>query len=136
MRKILITCIPAMFLLTACHNDIPDPKVKPKKETGVQLGVSAQTVQASPSEGLFVQHFVKGDAVYVECKVASVSFRENSGKKQAKIILTVDGLFTEEYHSAAFVVRGLKPGKHKISLEVVNEIDQSYHLGKEFTVTI
>ncbi|WP_445506690.1 hypothetical protein [Niallia sp. 03190] len=139
MKKLLFYCIPVMLLLSACRDDVPDPEVKPKKEGMIQQLMRLQHVQASPAssyKGISVQHFVKGNAVYIDCKVSSVSFRENSGKNQAKIVLKVDDLLVDEYNTAAFVVRNLKAGKHKISLELVNEANESYHLGQEFTVVI
>lgn len=140
MKKLLLNSIPALLLFTACSHDIPDKDVKPEKESKVNVQSFSPVVQASAnslhSQEIVVHHVVRNRSVFIECQLNSLSFRENSTKKQAKLLLKIDGNLASEHHSAAFVVRDLSPGKHTLAVEAVNASNKPYHLSKEFTVTI
>jgi hypothetical protein len=141
MKKLLFYCIPAMLFLSACRNDMPEPEVKKEKEASVYAPVNLQVVQASKKvankeEDIRVHHTVRGNNVYVECKVSTVSFRKDSSKKTGKILLEIDGKDRREFSSAAFVVGNLKPGTHKMKLSVVSHANETYHIEKKFTVKI
>lgn len=141
LKKLLLTSIPVLLLFTACSHDIPDKDVKSQKESAINRYSFPHVVQASAvstnnQQEIVVHHVVRDRAVFIECKLNSLSFRENSTKKQAKLLLKVDGQLVSEHHSAAFVVRDLDVGKHKLVIEAVNINNKPYHLSKEFTVTI
>ncbi|PKG22152.1 hypothetical protein [Niallia nealsonii] len=140
MKKLLLNSIPVLLLFTACSHDIPDKDVKSQKESAINRYSFSHAVQASAvslnQQEITVHHVVRGRSVFIECKLNSLSFRENSTKKQAKLLLKVDGRLVSEYHSAAFVVRDLSIGKHKLVVEAVNVNNKPYHLSEEFTVTI
>ncbi|MCE4048429.1 MULTISPECIES: hypothetical protein [Bacillaceae] len=136
MKKILMFCIPALFLLNGCNNDVPDPQVKEEGQAAMNLG--SETALASAyvqSQDITVHYLIKGNNVYIDCKAPSLSFREDSGKETGKIILEMDGKTVGEYKSAAFVVRNVESGQHQALLKIIN--NKGINLfQKEFTVTI
>lgn len=139
LKKFGLICIPAFLLLTGCSHDIPDPKVKPHKEAVNGVISSNMAVQASTTyrdtEKMTVHHLVKGNKVFVECRVKDYSFREDSQGKLGKIVLEVDGQ-KYEYSSAAFVIEGLKAGKHTINLSVIDAASKATQYQKSFQVMI
>lgn len=132
-----------LVIITGCQKDILKP------ETNLDI-VPVHKVIASSSESVpvtnipakkdpfFVQSRVKGNDLYIECIVTGISFRENDQSKASlgKIIVTVDGDKKEEVSTAAFIVKGLKSGNHRIHLEIMKLNNQPYKLSKEFTITI
>ncbi len=115
------------------------PRILPHKMSFLQddiVSVYSQDTPAIPS--LFVQHEIKGNQVLVECIVNGISFRESdrSQKKVGKLVVWVDGKRKSEVSSAAFIIKGLSPGSHKLKLEMVNLENESYGLAKEFMVNI
>ena len=57
----------------------------------------------------FISHQVKGNDVYVECRIKDISFRNDL----ATIILTVDGKRMDEINHPAFVIKGIQKGSIK-----------------------
>lgn len=68
--------------------------------------------------------------------ISGISFRSNHTGNKGKMILFIDGKKTKEISSAAFIVKGLNPGTHKVKLEIVKINNQPYDLTKEFYATI
>jgi hypothetical protein len=95
-----------------------------------------QNENQNPS--FFVQSSIKGNNVYVECVLSGISFREanQNGQKAGKLVIWLDGKRREEVNSAAFIIKGLSPGEHKVKLEVVDLKNEPYGLIKEFMVNI
>jgi len=131
-------------IISGCQRDLPKPETKPKVvsmnptttiHTAV-LPVYFQNSNEIPS--LFVQYQARGNNVFVECIVSGISFREadRSQKKQGKMVVWIDGKRSQEASSAAFIIKGLSPGNHKLKLEVVNLNNKPYGLVKEFMVKI
>ncbi|WP_400247024.1 hypothetical protein AB3U99_09205 [Niallia sp. JL1B1071] len=140
MKKIRMICIPAFLLLAGCGDDVPDPEVKTNKEAATHSSIpTTADVQASFSntanEGFDVHHIVKGNKVFVECKVKDYSFREDSTGKLGKIVLEINGE-QKEYSSAAFVIEGLKAGKHTMTLSVIDVASKTTKFKKSFQVMI
>jgi hypothetical protein len=104
--------------------------------------LSANAAMASSiNEGipaLFVQYESKGNNVFVECIVTGVTFREKdqSNQKVGKMIVWIDGKKKEEVSTAAFIIKDLAKGNHKLKLEVVDLHNKPYGLTKEFMVNI
>lgn len=101
-----------------------------------QIEVIPVTSKEIPS--LFVNHQIKGNQVMVECIVTGISFRESDRDllKTGKIVIWVDDKRKFEAASAAFIIKGLTPGSHKIKLEVVDLQNEPYGLTKQFMVII
>jgi hypothetical protein len=68
--------------------------------------------------------------------VQGISFSGQSAKDKGKILLYVDGKKKEEIFSAAFIIKGLSSGKHRIRLELVKENQPISKLKREFYVSI
>ncbi|WP_342430487.1 hypothetical protein [Neobacillus sp. FSL H8-0543] len=101
-----------------------------------ELPVYQQNTNKVPS--FTVQHQIKGNDIFVECILTGISFRasDKTRKKVGKLIISIDGKKSQEVASAAFIMKGLSPGEHKVKLEVVNLNNESYGLIKEFLVNI
>lgn len=104
---------------------------------------SEQIVMASSNvndgiPALFVQYESKGHNVFVECIVTGVTFREknDSNQKAGKMIVWIDGKKSKEVSTAAFIIKDLAKGNHKLKLEVVDLHNKPYGLTKEFMVNI
>jgi hypothetical protein len=87
---------------------------------------------------LIVKHEIKRNLVLIECIVTGISFRETDKSKQkiGKIVVWIDGKKHTEATSAALIIKGLKPGSHKVILEIVNLNNEPYGLANEFMVNI
>lgn len=99
------------------------------------------SVNAAPKEdfpSFYVNHQTNNKEVLVECIVNGISFRkeERSEQKTGKIVIWIDGQRKSEAAQAAFIIKGLTPGSHKIRLDVVNLHNDPYGLSKEFMVNI
>lgn len=116
---------------------MPEPEVKVSvvPMSVVQSQHESLPVMSQSEEEFQVQHHVKGNSVFVECMLSNISFRDHSQNK-GKILLYVDGKLEKEIHTAAFIIKGLASGPHKIRLEVKKPNNEPYHLSEEFTVNI
>lgn len=127
-------------ILSGCHQDIPRPEsvVKAEQIKTTAIPVDQETIKQNPTRSLFVQHKIKGSHVFVECILTGISFREqdHAGQEVGKLVVSVDGKKTAEVTSAAFILKNLPPGEHKVKLEVVNLKDKPYGITKEFLVNI
>ncbi|MCJ7839529.1 hypothetical protein MUB24_01120 [Lederbergia sp. NSJ-179] len=114
-----------LFLVTGCGKKIPEPE-----------SFAAEASEIGKEDPVFqIQHYVDGDQVKVECFVPDVSFNV-ADKNRAKINLYIDDQFYDEYDTAAFIVKHLKAGSHKIKVEVVGLNNQPLNISKSFQVTI
>ncbi len=132
-----------LSILSGCQRDMPKPETKTKNLSLVNMIPAAKTVMTSSPKNevipsLFVQYESKGNNVFVECIVTGVTFRENnhSNRKVGKMIVWVDGKKSQEVSAAAFIIKDLAYGNHKLKLEVVDLHNKSYGLSKEFMVNI
>ena len=122
-----------ILVLVSCRQDIPEPETK---ENTINLKES-EAVQTSAyhvlekNDPFLVKHHVKGKNVYIECIVTGISFRN----REAKMNLYIDGVKKHQIQTSAFIVRDLKPGKHRIKLELLKH-QQTVVAVKEFNVEI
>lgn len=137
MKYMTSTILLVFIILTGCQKDLPEPEVKfsvvPMSSVNTAHDMPVTYHQAK--ESFMVQHHVRGENIYVECIIPSISFREKSSNP-GKIILYIDGVKKEEIHTAAFIIKGLGSGKHQVKLEVVTPNNEPYQLQKEFTVSL
>lgn len=143
LKEISLLSILMIGMLSGCHRDIPKPETKVNMADAAQMTTAAITVdqkplKQNPNRSLLVQHKIKGNQVFVECILTGISFREtdHAGQEVGKLVVWVDGIRTNEITSAAFIMKNLSPGNHKVKLEVVNLRNEPYGLSKEFLVNI
>ncbi|WP_312469166.1 hypothetical protein [Neobacillus sp.] len=146
--KRIITITAFIFLMigiaTGCLKDVSNPETKSKivlvkQQRKIQtetIPVYNQNLKEIPT--LYVHHKINDKQVLVECIVTGISFRETDRTKQkvGKLVVWVDGKRNFEVDSAAFIIKGLPAGSHKLKLEVVKLNNESYGLAKEFMVNI
>lgn len=129
-----------IFVLAACQKDLPEPETKmeaiPVKEVEAASLMPLSGVESAAKDPFFVRHQVKGRDIFVECIVQDVSFRKQSSKEKGKILLYVNGKKKDEIHSAAFIVKGLPSGKHRIGLKLIKGNSAEASSKREFIVVI
>lgn len=127
-----------MFLfLIACQKDIPEPESKSNVIFTTEVA-SVAGFATRKSEPFNVKHFIKGNDVYVECMILNFSFRntEKRSNQTGKMLVYVNGKKKQEISSAAFIIKDLNPGNHRITLQIINGKGQMTSLKKEFVITI
>lgn len=118
------------ILMVACQKEIPEPKVKNISLYPYEaILASANKLEVDP---FFVSHQVKGNDVYVECRIKNISFRNNL----ALLVLTIDGKKMNEINHPAFIIKGLQKGTHQIKLEIMKKNEKNPTATREFKVTI
>jgi hypothetical protein len=121
--------------LIACQKNLPEPETKNRVVSAAQLPYDVVSVKG---ESFRVKSFVKGNDVFIECIVSNFSFRDDDkkGSRLGKMIVYVDGQKYNQYSSAAFIVKDLKSGNHRISLQIVDSNGHTTSLKKEMVVSI
>ncbi|WP_201716679.1 membrane lipoprotein lipid attachment site-containing protein [Rossellomorea arthrocnemi] len=129
MKKIIFT-IGLVILLSGCKEKMPEPE-----SFSFTKKVEAANSEQKP---LSIKHMVQGNQVYIECIVPGVTFTsEKKGAEKGKIVVRSNtGNLYKEYHTAAFVVKGLPKGVHLLNIEIVGKNNKSLGMKKQFYVTI
>ncbi|MFI8686395.1 hypothetical protein [Rossellomorea sp. NPDC077527] len=130
MKKRMLFSIGLLLILSGCKEKMPEPE----SFTFTKKVEAANTEQKSVS----IKHMVQGNQVYIECIVPGITFNsEKKGAKKGKIVVRSNtGNLYKEYHTAAFVVKGLPKGVHLLNVEIVGKNNKSLGLKKQFYVTI
>lgn len=145
MTKFVLLAIFLIGILSGWQKNIltPESQLETVPFAGqmnlIPLGVFPVYSQNPNEIPSFVVHYkIRGKNVFVECVLTGISFRESDQSKQkvGKLLVWIDGMRTKEVTSAAFIMKGLSPGDHKVKLEVVNLNNIPYGLTKEFLVNI
>lgn len=135
---LLISCL--LIAATGCKRDIPKPEMNieilPIINTDSSNVVAASSIKLNNPDPFYVKSHVSGKDVLIECIVPAVTFRDTNESNKAKMIVYINGKKKEEVSSAAFIIKGLPSGTHRLKIKVVKLKDASYHLQKEFFVTI
>ncbi|WP_064093826.1 hypothetical protein [Rossellomorea aquimaris] len=129
MKKIIVLSICLLFVMTGCKEKIPEPE---------SLMFTKKVEAAQKQRGLSIKHIVQGNQVFIECVVPGVTFSSSNNKtKKGKILVTSStGRLYKEYHTAAFVVKGLPKGRHILNVEIVGLNNKSLGMKKQLYVTI
>ncbi|UXH45532.1 hypothetical protein [Rossellomorea vietnamensis] len=129
MKKMMLLAF-ALLVLSGCKEKMPEP----------ESFSFANKVEAANREQktVSIKHMVQGNQVYIECIVPGVTFTtEKKGAKKGKIIVRSNtGNLYKEYHTAAFVIKGLPKGVHLLNVEIVGKNNQSFGMKDQFYVTI
>lgn len=140
MDKKVVLIVVLLLGFVGCSKNIPKPEAKLilNPVQVVNMSNEIPVFQTQNEDRLFVHYFVRGKDLFVECMVPDISFRdqEDVHKPKGKIRLYVDGHFKEDITSAAFIIKGLNKGSHKIRLQVLRNNNTPYHLEKLIDVNI
>ncbi|MEH7122984.1 hypothetical protein V7122_24185 [Bacillus sp. JJ1532] len=141
MKRFIYLYILCLFVgLAGCQNDKPKPetklKIQPVNISNFNHDVPVLALTTSNKDLFYVNHQVKGKNIFIECVVPGITFRESNNANKGSIILYVDGKKKEKISSAAFIVKGVPTGTHRIKLEVVKDNHKKPIMKKEFYVTI
>ncbi|MFJ8244100.1 hypothetical protein [Peribacillus asahii] len=135
MKKLVIICV-LLFMISGCGQKIPKPKDIIENVHSLFETRAEASAWKAMNEDFFVKTIVKEDNVYVECYVRGYSFSQTNSKKLATVTVSIDGKKHSERTTAAFVVRDVPNGKHRMKLEVLNEDGEKTGLTKEVEVHI
>ncbi|KKI93958.1 hypothetical protein WQ54_01530 [Bacillus sp. SA1-12] len=98
-----------------------------------------EVVSQNRESSFMIKHHVRNRSVYVECYIPNFKFKKTGGNKVAgegHLSVYVDGKKVDDMNTAAFVVKGLEPGNHVMTVEVVHNDSSSYNLKKTLEVNI
>ncbi|MCR2820838.1 DUF2846 domain-containing protein [Lederbergia panacisoli] len=123
MKKIMV-CLFLFVLLTGCRHKLPEPESL----------IAEASDHSNRPQIMDIRHVVEGQNVKIECIISGVSFV--SGKNQGKVLLYVDGQRYGEFNTAAFIVKNLEPGTHRLKIDVVKQNNESFGINHQFLVTI
>lgn len=77
----------------------------------------------------------KGTSVFVDCYTREYSFTPNSEKPLASVLVYVDGKKMDEMRTAAFIIKDLSQGTHRMKVKLIDDQKQTTYT-KEFSVHI
>jgi hypothetical protein len=124
-----------MFItLTACQKDIP----KPENNAVEVFAVENLLAIDNRIDPFYVKSYVKGNDVFIECRVSNFSFRDSGNKREStgKLLVFLNGKKYNEFSTAAFILKDLKGGNHRITLQIVNQNGHFTSLKRELLVNI
>lgn len=135
--KMLISLCGLLMIVSACGHKMPEPENK-SKEAGFpgHPSVQAASSKINSDDSFEVKHFIKGNALYVECFLKDFSFTPLSKEQGAFIRMSLDGREFDDYHRAAFVAKAIPFGKHEVNLEIYDENGKPPGLEKKIIVEI
>ena len=119
------------IFIVACQKEIPEPETKDISFHSDEA-ILATAKELAEVDPFFISHQVKGNDVYVECRIKDISFRNDL----AIMVLTIDGKKMNEINHPAFIIKGLQKGTHQIKLEIMKNGKKISSGTKEFNVTI
>jgi hypothetical protein len=144
--KFLMLMMVNVILLVGCSLHNNDKVDLSENITVVPIEVNEsdtlEAVAKNEKRSLSVKHEVKGKDVYIECYVPNFHFsQENVGKRnkdgEGHIHLYLNGEKITKIYKAAFIVKGLPSGKHKIKIEIAHNNHTPYDkLDEELEVEI
>ena len=130
-----------IFLLAAagCNNNKPQPETKVLIEEIAGQSSTVPVMSQARQRVMNVKHEIRGSDLYIECIVANFSFKSGKGEKvdgEGHINVYLNGQKVDEVSTAAFVIKGLPTGKHRVRLELVHNDSSQYGISHEFEVNI
>ncbi|MBO0997000.1 hypothetical protein IOC57_04380 [Bacillus sp. SD075] len=137
MRK-LILALTVLMAASGCGKKIPEPENSGVAMQGVSTLKAATTVSSiqNSNEDFRVKTFVKGNSVYVECYLKNYGFSESNSGQLATVSVSIDNQKTVDMKTAAFILKDVPNGMHKIKLEILNGSGEKTGLQKEIEVHI
>ncbi|WP_148357026.1 hypothetical protein [Peribacillus simplex] len=137
MRK-LILALTVLVAVSGCGKKIPEPENSGVAMQGVSTLKAATTVSRirNSDEDFRVKTFVKGNSVYVECYLKNYGFSESNPEQLATVSVFIDNQKKVDMKTAAFILKDVPNGMHKIKLEILNGSGEKTGLQKEIEVHI
>ncbi|MBT2603471.1 hypothetical protein J7E55_10615 [Bacillus sp. ISL-53] len=137
MRK-LILALTVLMAATGCGKKIPEPENSGVAIQGVSTIEAATTVSSiqNSDEDFRVKTFVKGNSVYVECYLKNYGFSESNPEQLATVSVFIDNQKKVDMKTAAFILKDVPHGMHKIKLEILNGAGEKTGLQKKIEVHI
>jgi hypothetical protein len=136
MKHVGATYFILMFavVLSACQRDIP----KPENNVIEVFAAENSIIKENKKNSFHVKSFVRGNNVFIECMITNFSFRErdHSQDNSGKMLVLIDGKRYKEYSTAAFIIKDLESGHHRITLQIVNQNGHLTSLKREIVVVI
>ncbi|MDP1417844.1 hypothetical protein Q8G35_05425 [Peribacillus simplex] len=137
MRK-LILALAVLMAASGCGKKIPEPEnsgVATQAESTLKAATTVSSIRNS-DEDFRVKTFVKGNSVYVECYLKNYGFSESNPDQLATVSVFIDNQKKVDMKTAAFILKDVPNGMHKIKLEVLNGSGEKTGLQKEIEVHI
>ncbi|MED1749554.1 hypothetical protein [Bacillus zhangzhouensis] len=128
MKWMLSICA-LLFLVTGCQSQHEEEQVI-KQDPVVPV---MQQAQSEMKQQGFLKYKVQGSAVYIESILQDFHLEPSLGKKDEKagyFTVYVDGKRAGNEYTAAFVVKHLSKGKHKMTV-VLNSRHPDYKQKRE-----
>ncbi|MET1177900.1 hypothetical protein ABG775_07965 [Peribacillus simplex] len=137
MRK-LILALAVLVAAAGCGKKIPEPENSGVAMQDVSTVTAATTVSSirNSDEDFRVKTFVKGSSVYVECYLKNYGFSVSNPEQLATVSVSIDNQKKVNMKTAAFILKDVPNGMHKIKLEVLNGSGEKTGLQKEIEVHI
>ncbi|WLR43646.1 hypothetical protein LC087_05735 [Bacillus carboniphilus] len=127
----LVIFISLICCLAACTNDKPTPETKFEIDPLKTIALSNQVKEVTNmSKSFHVNHHVRGNNIYIECYIPNYNFQKDKGRLQ----LYVDGNKAEDVQTAAFVLKDIPKGEHRLKL--IYKRPNQTNLEKEWSVKI
>jgi hypothetical protein len=131
-----IRCSIIMLLIYAACSHISQPLLQtiglsPNSQAAAQAGITEIN-----SDDFKIHYYLKGSSIYAEVYMKNYSFSASGEKKQAEVAVYIDEKKVRDMKTAAFIIKDIPSGKHKIKMEVVDMAHLSTGLSKEFFVHI
>ncbi|WP_027408251.1 hypothetical protein [Anoxybacteroides tepidamans] len=127
--KLFIAAI-SLSVLAACTNHKPEPET---------MYEAIPTASAQGVQTIHVKHDVRGKDVFIECIIGNFSFKKGTRRKvegEGHIDVYLNGQKINEVFTAAFILRGLPTGKHKVHLELVHNDGSKYGVSYDFEADV
>ncbi|WP_349729608.1 hypothetical protein [Peribacillus frigoritolerans] len=137
MRK-LILALAVLVAAAGCGKKIPEPENSGVAMQDVSTVTAATTVSSirNSDEDFRVKTFVKGSSVYVECYLKNYGFSVSNPEQLATVSVSIDNQKKVNMKTAAFILKDVPNGMHKIKLEVLSGSGEKTGLQKEIEVHI
>ncbi|MBM7647244.1 short-subunit dehydrogenase [Bacillus ectoiniformans] len=120
-----------LVLMAGCRQDFPEPE----NLSAEPMVTNAEEVAAKNGS---IRHLMRGKHLFVECVVPGVTFsdRDKEGSIYGKASVYIDGKYYSSYHTAAFIVKGIEPGRHEVKVKLTDKNNKAIGFEKQFFVVV
>ncbi|KKB39231.1 hypothetical protein [Bacillus thermotolerans] len=132
MRWLVI--VAAVMMTAGCKQAFPEPEAWLPSTSSSHAEAQAE----ESAREWTVHHLLRGNNVLVELVVPGVSFsaKGTASQKAGQAAVYINGQHFQTYHTAAFIVKGLPSGTHKVDIKLLDQNNQPLGYEKSFNVSI